>query len=442
MIPIRPLLQTLRINSFFIAPKFRRFLSPFSTADVPEYNKQCPGCGAKFQQDMPLKPGFLPSIKIPIASQEEIESIRNSKEPLLPSQVKLLIEADKPRIIVCKRCHELKHQHAHIPVQSLKTNKLLFKDLKLDRGLVIMVVDAFDAPGSLIHDIDITGLKPLVLINKSDLVPPDLLPKIKWHIKKYYPKTEEIVPISAKTGFNIHVVMKWIKSARDKGKNVYLVGCTNVGKSKLTNYLVEKSGGRGAITTSHVAGTTVSFIQIPTSSLSLELDDSDKKNIRKSDQNITKETYIYDTPGIFNPSQLNLMLLDKKELWYTNPVRLLKPRQKSLITGYSYFIGGMVQIDAFSDIEINLFSSTRLKVFQCQTSNAELFYKTNVGTKLVPPIKDCSLRYIPALVGKEIEVYENTIIFLSGIGWLHFKSKGYLTVKTPRGAGVEVFYDK
>ena len=48
------------------------------------------------------------------------------------------------------------------------------------------------------------------------------------------------------------------------GKDVYVVGCTNVGKSTFINRIIKEVTGEGdIITTSHFPGTTLDIIKIP-----------------------------------------------------------------------------------------------------------------------------------------------------------------------------------
>ena len=69
-----------------------------------------------------------------------------------------------------------------------------------------------------------------------------------------------------------------------KGRDVYIVGCTNVGKSTLVNRIIKRftEEREDIITTSHFPGTTLDIIEIP-------LDDC---------------SAIVDTPGIINEHQL------------------------------------------------------------------------------------------------------------------------------------------
>ncbi len=81
------------------------------------------------------------------------------------------------------------------------------------------------------------------------------------------------------------------------GRDVYVVGVTNVGKSTLINAIIrEITGSRDVITTSRFPGTTLDKIEIP-------LDDG---------------SYIFDTPGIIHRHQM-AHYLTAKNLKYVSP---------------------------------------------------------------------------------------------------------------------------
>lgn len=102
--------------------------------------------------------------------------------------------------------------------------------------------------------------------------------------------------MSAHKGKGMAEAMEAIDEYRN-GQNVYVVGCTNVGKSTFINRIIKQATGEGeVITTSHFPGTTLDMIEIP-------LDDG---------------SALYDTPGIINHHQM-AHHIDASELKYIMP---------------------------------------------------------------------------------------------------------------------------
>lgn len=92
----------------------------------------------------------------------------------------------------------------------------------------------------------------------------------------------DVVLTSAQNKHAIKEVIDKIEHYR-KGRDVYVVGVTNVGKSTLINAIIQEiTGDQNVITTSRFPGTTLDKIEIP-------LDDG---------------SYIYDTPGIIHRHQM------------------------------------------------------------------------------------------------------------------------------------------
>ncbi len=148
------------------------------------------------------------------------------------------------------------------------------------------------------------GSNPVLLIgNKVDLLPKSVKPSklvhwMKKEAKELGLKPVDVQLISADKGTNILKALELIETYR-KGQDVYIVGCTNVGKSTFINRIIQEvSGEKNVITTSHFPGTTLDMIEIP-------LDDGQA---------------LIDTPGIINHHQM-AHYVDKKSL---KPLHLKK----------------------------------------------------------------------------------------------------------------------
>ena len=150
-----------------------------------------------------------------------------------------------------------------------------------------------------------------------------------------------------------------------RGKDVYVVGCTNVGKSTFINRIIKGATGIGeVITTSHFPGTTFDLVEIP-------LDDG------KS---------IYDTPGIINDHQI-AHHLDTSDLKAITPKKEIKPKVFQLNSEQTLFIGGLARFDFISGnrSSFTIHVSNDLPIHRTKLSNAESLYKEHVGGMLSPP---------------------------------------------------------
>src|SRR6185437_823901 len=92
----------------------------------------------------------------------------------------------------------------------------------------------------------------------------------------------DVLLVSSTKGSHIQEALDKIEELRH-GKDVYVVGCTNVGKSTFINKIIKDvAGEQDVITTSHFPGTTLDMIEIP-------LEDGKA---------------LIDTPGIINHHQM------------------------------------------------------------------------------------------------------------------------------------------
>ena len=128
----------------------------------------------------------------------------------------------------------------------------------------------------------------------------------------------DVVLTSAQNKSAIKDLMEKIEQYR-KGRDVYVVGVTNVGKSTLINAIIQEiTGDKDIITTSRFPGTTLDKIEIP-------LDDG---------------SYIYDTPGIIHRHQM-AHYLTAKNLKYVSPKKEIKPKTYQLNPEQTLFLGGL-----------------------------------------------------------------------------------------------------
>lgn len=353
----------------------------------------CIGCGAEIQSENPNKQGYLPK-----------------------SVVEKSIEENN---LVCKRCFRLKNYNEVSDVElGAEDFYKLIKTLSKKDGLIVKVVDIFDFSGSWIEDvIDIVGNnKDIVLVaNKLDLLPKSVKQnKIKqWLFKMLKAKgikAKDILLISAIKNHGIEEAAARIDELRN-GKDVYIIGATNVGKSTFINKLIElTTGDKNVITTSHFPGTTLGMIEIP----------------------LDRATSIYDTPGIILDYDI-AHYLDAKSLKLVMPKKEIKARVFQLNAEQSLFFGGMARVDFVKGERqsFTLYASNLVDIHRTKLSNADALFEKHLGTLLKPPFED-NISIFKNQVKKNFKIDDRKIdIVISGLGWI--------TVNSDSGCEIDIY---
>lgn len=249
----------------------------------------CIGCGATIQTTDKAGLGFTP--------QSALEKGLETGE------------------VYCQRCFRLRHYNEITDVQLTNDDFLkLLHEVGDSDALVVNVIDIFDFNGSVIPGLPrfVSGNDVLLVGNKKDILPKSVKSgKIsQWLMKRAHEEGLRPVDVVLTSAQNKHAIKEVIDKIEHyrKGRDVYVVGVTNVGKSTLINAIIQEiTGDQNVITTSRFPGTTLDKIEIP-------LDDG---------------SYIYDTPGIIHRHQM-AHYLTAKNLKYVSPKKEIKPKTYQL----------------------------------------------------------------------------------------------------------------
>ncbi|MGP4061636.1 ribosome biogenesis GTPase YqeH [Halobacillus sp. H74] len=355
---------------------------------------QCQGCGAVIQTTNPEEAGYAP------ASALEREDI------------------------ICKRCFRLKHYNEvqDVPYQDDDFLEMLNQISETD-GLIIQLVDIFDFNGSFISGLKrLTGNNPVVLVgNKMDVLPKSVNPgKVKHWLRRSAKENgldvEDVFLISAEKNQGIEELSQAIDRYR-KGRDVYVVGTTNVGKSTFINTLISNtSGEKDAITTSYFPGTTLGFIDIP----------------------LDEKSSLFDTPGVIHRHQMAHYVSDK-DLKLITPRKEVKPKVYQLNEGQTLYFGGLARLDFASGERSSFvcYLSNEMNIHRTKMEKADELYNNHVGELLSPPDEE-SLAKLPPLKGHTLKVREDKMdIVFSGLGWVTVP-EGDVTVTAYVPEGVKV----
>ena len=289
--------------------------------------------------------------------------------------------------------------------------------------LVVYMLDIFDFNGSQIAGIQRhLGNKDLLLVvNKRDVLPKSLksgrlLMWIRRQLKEIGLKPLDIILSSTKNKIGLDDVFGAIEHYRCQ-RNVYVVGTTNVGKSSLINHMLqafkEEQDKPLLITTSEFPGTTLDIIEIP----------------------LGDGSYIYDTPGIINESQVT-HYVSQKDLKLILPSSEIKQRVYQLNEKQTLFVGGLARFDFVKGdkLAVMCYFSNRLELHRTKLENAKDLFNRHQALKIEATNTDdmdSFKKYNFHLKNQRVD------IVIEGLGWFSFQAVNHeISLHVPSGVGV------
>jgi len=360
--------------------------------------KQCEGCGIKLQTADVSQLGYIP------------------------------LQALNRVPLICQRCFRMKHYNEVSNVTLPQDDFLqILNHVGSTQSLIVHIVDVFDFEGSLIGSLPrFIGNNPLVLVvNKIDLLPKSskLNKIVNWAqrlMKEHGLKPQEIVLVSAKKNVGFERLMQVLNHYRH-GKDLYVVGATNVGKSTLINRLIRDYSNLDAeLTTSPYPGTTLNLVKIP----------------------MNDGQFIIDTPGIVYKHRL-IELVNKSEVQAILPASVIKPIVYQLNEQQTLFFGGLARFDFIRGVRqsFTCYFSNSLYVHRTKLDKADELYAHHRGELLIPPGKE-QLDLLPSFVKHPINIKKGSIcdILISGLGWVKINSTAgaELVIHAPKGVKIAV----
>ena len=360
--------------------------------------RRCYGCGAILQDKNPKVTGYIPALKL-----------KGDEEQL------------------CERCYKLRHYNEIDDVPHFNSDyESILKEAVQTQALIVYVLDIFSLEASLIHGIGtLLGTKLLVILNKRDILPKSLtdekiIADCKARLKSENIFPSDVIVTSSHKNYNIDSLLKTIETLR-KGKDVYFIGASQVGKSSLVNSILKsyKNETDKLITTSHFPGTTLDVIQIP----------------------LDKNSDMYDTPGIFNPESL-LNQVERQILKYVIPRTEIRPMVYQSNARQSYILGAIARVDFAEGPKTNFtfYLSNDVAITRTKLEKADTTFDSLCLTKQVQPasltvksLKDLERHDFVLPASGQVE------LLIVGLGYANFEAKEQkITVYAPKNVAVKI----
>lgn len=324
--------------------------------------------------------------------------------------------------LYCQRCFRLRHYNDITDVSLSDDDFLkLLHEVGDSRALVVNVVDIFDFNGSVIPGLSrfVAGNDVLLVGNKKDVLPKSVKDSkvTQWLTERAHEeglRPVDVLLTSAQNKYAIKDLIARIESLR-QGRDVYVVGVTNVGKSTLINAIIQEiTGDKDVITTSRFPGTTLDKIDIP-------LDDG---------------SFIYDTPGIIHRHQMAHYLSDKS-LRLVSPKKEIKPKTYQLNPEQTLFLGGLARFDFIAGEKqgFTAYFDNQLQLHRTKLEGADAFYLKHRGQLLTPPVAD-EVATFPELIRHDFKISGKTDLVFSGLGWIRINGEARVAAYAPKGVAV------
>ncbi|XP_059624874.1 NO-associated protein 1, chloroplastic/mitochondrial isoform X2 [Cornus florida] len=344
----------------------------------------CYGCGAPLQTLEADAPGYVD-----------------------PDTYELKKKHRQLRRVLCGRCRLLSHGHMITAVggnggysggkQFVSAEALREKlsHLRHEKALIVKLVDIVDFSGSfLVRVRDLVGANPIILVvTKIDLLPKgtDLNCVGDWVVEATTKKKLNVLSVhltSSKSLVGIAGFVSEIQKEK-KGRDVYILGSANVGKSAFINALLKMMSYKDPVAAaarkykpiqSAVPGTTLGPIQIDA---------------------FQGGGKLYDTPGVHlhhrqaavvHSEDLPALAPQSRLRGQSFPIALDKLTADRIesngLIGFTIFWGGLVRIDVIKVLPqtcLTFYGPRALQIHMVPTDKADEFYQKELGVLLTPP---------------------------------------------------------
>ncbi|BBM98022.1 nitric-oxide synthase, plant [Marchantia polymorpha subsp. ruderalis] len=406
--------------------------------DIPVVNKlnhnqpSCYGCGSILQTRESESPGYIP-----------------------PQTFEVKKKHHQLKTVLCGRCRLLSQGHMIPAVGGLggygdgkgfvlaEELRSQLSHLRHQKALIVKLVDIVDFNGSFLTRVrDLVGANPIILVlTKCDLLTEgtDMAAVSDWLQEATLRKKLNVISIhltSSKAKTGISRVAADITRQR-LGRDVYVLGSANVGKSAFVTALLQDMSKRDPVAAaalrhkpiqSAMPGTTLGAIEFEAFSGGGKLFDTpgvhlhhrmaavvDPKDVALLAPRRRLRGYVIGPKGpeeealemepeedshLFDEGFVDNFLKDKMgaNKWAEDSLPLDNDEEwdelddgmwtEGNLSGTSLFWGGVVRIDivkAPANLKLTFFGPSAIRILRCPTEEADVYYEENLGKTLTPP---------------------------------------------------------
>ncbi|EXC13942.1 Nitric oxide synthase 1 [Morus notabilis] len=387
----------------------------------------CYGCGAPLQTSEVDAPGYV---------DPETYALKKKHRQL--------------RRVLCGRCKLLSHGHMITAVggnggysggkQFITAEQLREKlsHLRYEKALIVKLVDIVDFNGSFLARIrDLAGANPIILVvTKVDLLPKgtDLNCIGDWVVEATTKKKLNVLSVhltSSKSLVGISGVASEIQKEK-KGRDVYILGSANVGKSAFITAFLKLMGEKDPVAAaaqkykpiqSAVPGTTLGPIQINAFLSGGNLFDTPGVHLHHRQAAVV---HAEDLPALAPQSRLRGQSFPKSRILAENGTT--GNNLPNGLNGHSLFWGGLVRIDILKvlpETRLTFYGPKSLRLHMVPTDEADEFYQKALGVLLTPPTgKQRADEWRGLEIVRELPIkFEDAErpacdVAISGLGWI------------------------
>ncbi|KAK9075202.1 hypothetical protein SSX86_003523 [Deinandra increscens subsp. villosa] len=352
------------------------------------------------------------------------------------------------KTILCGRCRLLSHGHMVTAVggnggyaggkQFVTAEELREKlrHLRNEKALIVKLVDIVDFNGSfLAHVRDLAGANPIILVmTKVDLLPKgtDFNCVGDWVVEATTRKKLNVLSVhltSSKSLVGITGVVSEIQKEK-KGRDVYILGAANVGKSAFINAMLKMLSYKDPVAAmarkykpiqSAVPGTTVGPIQINAFLGGGKVYDTPGVHLHHRQAAVV---HSQDLPALAPRSRLRGQSFTKEvvlDQWVSEKMEF------NSLAGFSIFWGGLVRIDILKvlpETSLTFYGPKAVKLHIVPTNKADEFYKKELGVLLTPPSGEQVEDWAGLETARQLRIkFDDTKrpacdVAISGLGWI------------------------